>query len=295
MQGNLIDSCHKSNAQKSQTTKFLFTFIRLCEKKSPEPQTPHEPSRPSESFLLRYSQTLQHHTSSPETMESLLSLSFDYLSSFDGLKIKKGLRQLEGLLAQICLSSPKSISTAAAERRRSVVGAGAFVNGGGADDGAAQPKELAKLKDDPAFREFFKLQEGFEWNGKREDLRPLSGWDRDGSYIDGDNWERKEFFGEAKLMLRICWVYTVAIRLIACLERLLGKGSSTILLSISECNFLRYESSNTNDFPDGQNDLLLVSTLDLLQGILLIHPPSRSLFSREIYMNVRLLPPPTFF
>ena len=37
---------------------------------------------------------------------------------------------------------------------------------------------------------------------------------------------------------------------------------------------------------DGQNDLLIVSTLDLLHGILLIHPPSRSLFAREIYMNV---------
>lgn len=95
-----------------------------------------------------------------------------------------------------------------------------MIGAGGAGDGAAQPKELASLKDDPAFREFFKLQEGFEWN--------------------------------------------VAIRLIACLERLLGKGSN------------------------GQNDLLIVSTLDLLQGILLIHPPSRSLFSREIYMNLLL-------
>lgn len=56
----------------------------------------------------------------------------------------------------------------------------------------------------------------------------------------------------------------VAIRLISCLERLLGKGSN------------------------GQNDLLLVSTLDLLRGVLLIHPPSRSLFAREIYMNLLL-------
>lgn len=37
---------------------------------------------------------------------------------------------------------------------------------------------------------------------------------------------------------------------------------------------------------DGQNDLLIVSTLDLLHGILLVHPPSRSLFAREIYLNV---------
>lgn len=86
-------------------------------------------------------------------MENLLSLSFDYLSSFDGIKIRKGLRQLEGLLAQICLSR----TTTPAERRRSM-----------ALDGAAKPgpKDLASLSEDPAFREFFKLQEGFEWNGE---------------------------------------------------------------------------------------------------------------------------------
>ena len=89
-------------------------------------------------------------------MESLLSLSFDYLSSFDGVKIRKGLRQLEGLLAQICLSR-SAPATSAIDRRRSV-----------ATTHAAEqaPKDLAMLKDDPAFREFFKLQEGFEWNGK---------------------------------------------------------------------------------------------------------------------------------
>ncbi|MCJ1306834.1 hypothetical protein MMC25_000477, partial [Agyrium rufum] len=38
----------------------------------------------------------------------------------------------------------------------------------------------------------------------------------------------------------------------------------------------------------GQNDLLLISTLDLLHGVLLIHPPSRTLFSREIAMNLLL-------
>ena len=104
-------------------------------------------------------------------MESLLSLSFDYLSSYDFIKIKKGLRQLEGLLAQICLASP------AIDRRRSVA-----VNSNNNDQ---SPKELCSLKDDPAFREFFKLQEGFQWN--------------------------------------------VATRLVACLERLLGKGSSEFL------------------------------------------------------------------
>ncbi|KAA6407638.1 MAG: cell division control 14 [Lasallia pustulata] len=142
-------------------------------------------------------------------MESLLSLSFDYLSCSDASKIRKGLKHLEGLLAQLCLC--RSSSSTAADRRQSVINTGTT---------AQTPKELADLKDDPAFREFFKLQEGFECN--------------------------------------------VAIRLIACLERLLGRGSN------------------------GQNDLLIISTLDLLQGILLVHPPSRSLFAREIYMNLLL-------
>ena len=106
-------------------------------------------------------------------MESLLSLSFDYLSSFDAGKIRKGLRQLEGLLAQICLSG--SGNTPIETRRQSIAVSPT-------KDNSRAPKELSQLKDDPAFREFFKLQEGFEWN--------------------------------------------VAIRLIACLERLLGKGNS---------------------------------------------------------------------
>jgi hypothetical protein len=140
-------------------------------------------------------------------MEALLSLSFDNLSSYDQAKIRKGLRQVEGLLAQICLSS--SSPKTAAEKRRSVI-----------DPGKEPPprKALNELGNDPAFREFFKLQDGFEWN--------------------------------------------VAMRLVNCLDRLLGK---------------------TND---GQNDLLIIQTLDLIQGILLLHPPSRSLFSRELYMNV---------
>lgn len=86
-------------------------------------------------------------------MEALLSLSFDYLSSYDAIKIRKGLRQVEGLLAQICLSRSQS---SAIDRRRSVIP-------GGSPPGKAKP--LGALRDDPAFREFFKLQEGFEWNG----------------------------------------------------------------------------------------------------------------------------------
>lgn len=87
-------------------------------------------------------------------MESLLSLSFDYLSSHDGVKVRKGLRQLEGLLAQICLSRS---SQAPPDRRSSIAVTSGIKK--------AEPRELCQLKDDPAFREFFKLQEGFEWNG----------------------------------------------------------------------------------------------------------------------------------
>lgn len=152
-------------------------------------------------------------------MEALLSLAFDNLSSYDGPKVRKGLRQVEGLLAQICLSPPSS------QPRHSRKGSRDDSVDGGGDDGGndshevrAPRKELAQLSTDPAFREFFKLQEGFEWN--------------------------------------------VSLRLIGTLDRLLAKGN------------------------DGQNDLLILSALDLTQGLLLLHPPSKTLFSREQNMNV---------
>ena len=56
----------------------------------------------------------------------------------------------------------------------------------------------------------------------------------------------------------------VCQRLLTSLDRLISKG--------------------TNE----QTTLLLLSTLDLMQGLLLIHPPSRRLFSREIHMTVRI-------
>ena len=83
---------------------------------------------------------------------------------------------------------------------------------------ATTPRKLGDVQVDPAYREFFKLQQTFQWN--------------------------------------------VAMRLVSCLERLLGKESN------------------------GTNDLLVIQSLDLIQGVLLLHPPSRDLFAREIYMNV---------
>ncbi|XTI87423.1 cell division control 14, SIN component [Cenococcum geophilum] len=147
-------------------------------------------------------------------MEALLSLAFDNISSKDSTKTRKGLRQIEGLLAQICLSNSSLKSSAASHKRR----ASAITLS--QPQAATSPKKLSALSEDPAFREFFRLQEGFEWN--------------------------------------------VATRLVSCLERLLGMSSS------------------------GQNDILILSALSNLQGILLLHPPSRTIFSREIYMNLLL-------
>jgi hypothetical protein len=138
-------------------------------------------------------------------METLLSHSFDYLSSSSPQKIRKGLRQVEGLLAQLCLSK-----TSITNKRQSMLLLGTTSPPG---------KKLNDLSEDPAFREFFKLQQSFQWN--------------------------------------------ISMRLVACLERLLGKESN------------------------GTNDMLIIQTLDLIQGVLLLHPPSRALFSQEIYMNVR--------
>ena len=143
-------------------------------------------------------------------MESLLSLAFDNLSSYDGPKIRKGLRQVEGLLAQICLSN--------ANLRNDRAHRGRDPEDDGSEMPSPQQKDLAQLSQDPAFREFFKLQEGFEWN--------------------------------------------VPMRLIGTLDRLMAKGG------------------------DGGNDLLILSALDLIQGALLLHPPSKSLFAREQNMNV---------
>ena len=84
-------------------------------------------------------------------METLLSLAFDNLSSANMSKIRKGLRQVEGLLAQICLSK---VAPSCADKRRSAP----------SEAGDSRIKELSALRDDAAFREFFKLQEGFQWN-----------------------------------------------------------------------------------------------------------------------------------
>jgi hypothetical protein len=68
----------------------------------------------------------------------------------------------------------------------------------------------------------------------------------------------------ATMRIHILTAQTVASRLIATLERLLGMAGSS------------------------DNDLVILSALELLQGMLLLHPPSRTLFSREIYLNILL-------
>lgn len=92
-------------------------------------------------------------------MEALLSLAFDNIASKDAQKIRKGLRQIEGMLAQICLSSGKSKPNTPQHRRNA-----SAINLG--EQSQQSPKKLGALAEDLAFREFFRLQEGFEWNGE---------------------------------------------------------------------------------------------------------------------------------
>lgn len=169
-------------------------------------------------------------------METLLSVAFDNLSSYDGPKVKKGLRQVEGLLAQICLSAHaanrnKNNTTNNNNNKSPRSATSSPSNGHRHQQQLDQPPPaantptrfpLSDLSGDAAFREFFKLQDGFQWN--------------------------------------------IATRLIQTLDRLLAKSD------------------------DGSMDLLMLSALDSLQGTLLLHPPSRLLFSREQSMNVRWPP-----
>lgn len=74
----------------------------------------------------------------------------------------------------------------------------------------------------------------------------------------------------------------VAIRVADCLERLLGMSSS-------KGRTLRLLLCPTADnVVDGQNDILILSSLSNLQGLLLLHSPSRIIFGREVYMNLLL-------
>lgn len=94
-------------------------------------------------------------------MEKLLSVAFDNLSHSSPSKNGKGLRQIEGLLAQICLS--KSMSSSQSDLSSST----------------ARLRPLEELADDLAFREFFRLQERFEWNGMIENLKTVWTYDHD--------------------------------------------------------------------------------------------------------------------
>ncbi|CAK4032485.1 Cell division control 14 [Lecanosticta acicola] len=169
-------------------------------------------------------------------MESLLSLSFDNISSRDSLKIRKGLRQIEGLLAQICLS--KASTRSPHKRKSSALEDQQQQQHQQHQQGKA--KALNELKHDPAFREFFRLQEGFQWNGEQDSMQ-------DGTW---------DFLTERESV--------VASRLISTLECLMGMGNPS------------------------ETDLLILACLELLQGALLLHAPSKCLFQRQIHMNLLL-------
>lgn len=95
-------------------------------------------------------------------MDALLSHAFDNISSKDVGRIRKGLRQIEGLLAQICLSAAPSRRPAQEQHRRGHARQRSTV----AAHAASEPKRLADVGADLAFREFYRLQDGFEWNGR---------------------------------------------------------------------------------------------------------------------------------
>ncbi|TKA78906.1 hypothetical protein B0A49_03798 [Cryomyces minteri] len=124
-------------------------------------------------------------------MEALLALSFGNMTSTSPAKIRKGLRHTEGLLAQLCLDSPTpdsaSSSSSPSKRRTSAAPSGAnggasgtarrVVPGGRMADGDGNGdavKTLDVLGRDLAFREFFRLQESFEWNAPQNDALILS-------------------------------------------------------------------------------------------------------------------------
>jgi len=102
-------------------------------------------------------------------MEALLSLAFDNIASKDTAKIRKGLRQIEGMLAQICLSSGRSSKPATPSHRRNA--SAIHIS----EQNAQSPKKLGQLAEDLAFREFFRLQESFEWNGELHAARKHAG------------------------------------------------------------------------------------------------------------------------
>jgi len=83
-------------------------------------------------------------------MESLLALSFDNIASRDLKRIKKGIRQIEGLLAQVCLDEATSMKEPFRNQTFDV----------------HKDPSLTDLSTDPAFCEFSRLQDGSKWNGK---------------------------------------------------------------------------------------------------------------------------------
>ncbi|QIW95489.1 hypothetical protein AMS68_001007 [Peltaster fructicola] len=139
-------------------------------------------------------------------MESLLSVAFDNLSSKEIPRVRKGLRQIDGLLSQICLAKARSPS----KRKSSAL----------QDKSQLVLRQLHELSADPAFAEFFRIQDSFQWN--------------------------------------------IASQIISTLEALLSMISTS------------------------HTDIVILSALDVLQGVLLLHPPSRSLFNREPSMNLLL-------
>ena len=158
-------------------------------------------------------------------MDRLLTLSLTLLTSRTPPKIRKGLRQIECLLAQICLSSPSTRhpSTNTPSKRASLAppppptGFQAVV-----PPASANHHTLHTLPHDAAYTTFHKLQ----------------------THI----------------------TYNIPTHLLSVLNSLLS----------------------TKSHPQSVIHPLIAQTLDLLLGLLLLHPPSRSMFQRRGNMDLLL-------
>ncbi|KAI0146297.1 cell division control 14, SIN component [Xylariaceae sp. FL1272] len=144
---------------------------------------------------------------------SALYRAFEDLESWDPPKMHKGLKQIESIMASIALSQHQP----ARSRRASVANPAVDQELSASRD----IKDVKTITADPAFEQFFRSQETFEFNCAGPVLKALD-----------------------HLM---------------CIGR------------------------------DGNQDLIILSAIHVIQGLVFLHPPTKSIFTRPNYMNLLLI------
>ncbi|KAI1262681.1 putative cell division control protein [Xylariaceae sp. FL1019] len=145
-------------------------------------------------------------------LASALNRAFGDLESWDPPKMHKGLKQIESIMASIALSQHQP----ARSRRASVANPAVDQ-----EPSSRNIKDISTVTADPAFEEFFRCQESFEYN--------------------------------------------CAGPVIKALDHLM-------------C-----------DSRDGKHDFIILSAVNVLQGLVFLHPPTKSIFTRPHYMNLLLI------